>query len=250
MANSDILTYDSGLTGHDTSATGDNFFTGAINTGQISHDPYVTGFAFWVWVSVPTWLSNPEEFKALSQKNFLAFQGLSNLEMETEGVRGGFTANETHYAKQTGAKPTEFTLRYQIHSGSPLDRFYNEWYSGIRDPHTGIATYPKQFGLEYHSSNHTGVGLYVVTRPDANNFDAKNIEFATLITHMQPKRINMEHFNFEQGTNDFATGEMPFSGVMHFGQQVAQYAESYISDKVYNFITENSFSNINTYTGS
>ena len=65
---SDILTHDSGLAGHDASATADNFFTGSIITGAGSHDPYVSGYAFILWLKVPTWLSNGEEFKALVSK--------------------------------------------------------------------------------------------------------------------------------------------------------------------------------------
>jgi hypothetical protein len=164
------LSRDQSLTSHDASATATNFFTGSINTGSGSFDPYVSGYAFITWIKVPTWLDNVEEFKQLSQKNFKSFQGLSNLDIDTDGVHAGFTSNETHYAKSMAGKPTEFTLQYQEHSGSPLTKCYDQWVSGIRDPKTGIATYPKQYNLEYHSSNHTGVLLYVVTRPDADNY--------------------------------------------------------------------------------
>ena len=246
---SDILTHDSGLAGHDASATADNFFTGSIITGAGSHDPYVSGYAFILWLKVPAWLSNGEEFKAFSQKNFKAFGGINDIDMEVAGITGGFTSNQHMYATKLGDKPSEFTLRYQAHSGSPLQRYYDEWVSGVRDPKTGIANYPAEFGLEYHSDNHTGTLLYVVTRPDANNFGGNNIEHASLWTHVMPKRISMGHFNFEQGNVEVNDLEQPFAGDMHFGQSVSQFAQKYVNGKIYPFVSENEFSNINVYTG-
>ncbi|WP_368880307.1 hypothetical protein [Proteus mirabilis] len=246
---SDILRRDPGLSNHEATATADNFFAGSVQTGANSYDPYISGYAFIFWLKVPSWLSNAEEFKAFSQKNFKGLQGIQNIDMDTEGIRAGFTQNETHHSKALQAKPSEFTLKFQNHAGSPMIKHYNEWVSGIRDPKTGIATYPKEFGLEYHSSNHTGELLYVVTRPDANNFEGNNIEFATLITSVQPKRILMEHFNFEAGSNEFSDGEMPLAGYLNIGEKVDKFAQQYAKDRVYNFITENSFDNINQYTG-
>jgi hypothetical protein len=244
------LERDSSLTSHDASATATNFFTGSVSTGSGSFDPYVSGYAFIAWIKVPTWLDNAEEFKQLSQKNFKQFQGLNNLDLDTGGVHAGFTNNEVHYATAMAAKPTEFTLQYQEHSGSPLGKMYDQWVSGIRDPKTGIATYPAQYGLEYHSSNHTGVLLYVVTRPDADNFSGKNIERAFLWTNVMPKRINLEHYSFTSGDHNLSELDQPFAAVLNFGQQVDAFASSYISSRVYPFYTENSFNDISAYTGS
>lgn len=245
-----ILTRNTALASHDASPATTNFFTGSVNTGKNSFDPYVSGYAFIVWLKVPSWLPNPDVFKQFSQKNFKSFGGLQNIELETEGVRQGFTANETHYTKGVGNKPSEFTLKYQEHSGSPLTKEYNGWVSGIRDPKTGIAVYPKQFGVEYHSDNHTGTLLYVVTRPDADNFGGKNIEFASLWTHVQPKRINLEHFNFESGSHDFSELEQPFSAYMNIGSEVEKFATDYVASRVYPFYSENSFENMSVFTGS
>lgn len=233
---------------HQASPTSESFFTGSVQTGQNSFDPYVSGYAFLVWLKVPTWLKGGDVFKQHSQKNFKSFQGHQNIDLETEGNRMGFTQNETHYTKGIGAKSAEFTLKYQEHSGSPMTPTYNNWVSGIRDPKTGIATYPKQFGLEYHSANHTGTLLYVVTRPDADNFAGKNIEFCSLWTHVQPKRINLEHFNYEQGAHDFFDLDQPFSGYMNIGPEVEKFAANYVASRVYPFYTEASYENIGQYT--
>lgn len=250
MASSNILTHSKVLANHDASAATTDFYNGGLNTGVNSFDPYVSGYAFAVWVSVPSWVERIEpEFRQLFMKNFKSFSGINNLELETEGVKGGFSNNETHYTKSIGNKPTDFSVKYQAHVGCRLSGAYDAWVSGIRDPHTGIATYAKEFGIEYHSSNHTGTLLYVVTKPDADNWGANNIEKAFLWTHVQPKRINLERYNFEAGNHDFFEEEQSFSGVMHFGQTVDEFAAGYIADKVYTFYSENSFQNIAKYTG-
>ena len=250
MADS-ILTRGNGMTAwKDASPATDNFFTGSMTTGTNSFDPYVSGYAFIYWLKVPSWVPNGDVFKQLSQKNFKSFQGLQNQDLETEGAKMGFSVNETHYTKSLGAKPSEFTLKYQEHSGSPLTSPYDAWVSGIRDPKTNIATYPALSGLPYHSSNHTGTLLYIVTRPDANNFSGNNIEKSFLWTHVQPKRINMEHYNFEQGSHDMFDLDQPFSGVLNYGQAVDEFAAGYVASRTYAFYNENSFENIGVYTGS
>lgn len=246
-----LLTHSNGLAKHDASAATVDFFNGGLNTGVNSFDPYVSGFAFAVWINLPTWVEKYEpEFKPLFQKNFKSFSGINNLELETEGIKGGFSANETHYTKSMGAKPTEFSVKYQEHVGSRISSVYNHWVSGIRDPHTGHATYPKAYNMEYHSSNHTGTLLYVVTKADADNWSHNNIEKAFLWTHVQPKRIHMEHYNYESGSHEHFELEQSFSGVMRFGQAVDDFAISYLPEKVYSFYTENSFNNIANYTGA
>lgn len=234
---------------HDASPATTNFFTGSVQTGANSFDPYVSGYAFIIWLKVPSWLTNGDVFKQYSQKNFKSFSGHQNIDLETEGKKMGFTQNETHYTKSIGSKSSEFTLKYQEESGAPMTPTYNQWVSGIRDPKTGVATYSKEFGLEYHSDNHTGALLYVVTRPDADNFSGKNLEFCSLWTHVQPKRINIEHFNYEQGNHDFAELDQPFSGYMSIGPEVEKFAAGYVSSRVHNFYTEAGFDNIKQYTG-
>jgi hypothetical protein len=231
-----------------------NFFNGFTNHGSSTYDPYVSGFAFIKWLKLPVWVDGnkspltPHNLASLSQKNFKKFSGLANIEMETGGITAGFTANELHYAKGIGQKPTEFTLTYQEHSGSPLTRYYNHWVSGIRDPKSGIATYPKEYRLPYHSSNHTGTLVYVVTRPDADNYagleNKSNLEFACILTHVQPKRINLEHFNFENGAHELFEVEQPFTAYMHIGQTVETYVDKRMAQWFYEFVNEGSFSNL------
>jgi len=254
MAN-DFLIREPGLTEHVTDAGNASFFNGYVAHGNNMKDPYVSGYAFIKWIKVPTWIHTDQgkDFMQLTERNFKAFSGLADLEQETGGITAGFTNVELGFAKGTVSKPNEFTLKYQVKSGSDIDRYYNTWVSGIRDPKTGIATYPKKSGLPYHSNNHTGILLYVVTRPDANNWgagpDKSNIEFSALITHMMPKRIMMDHFNFEGGAHEFSEKEQSFTGYLNFGQAVDAFAIAQMNaSKTYQFYNENDFLNLAEYT--
>lgn len=241
---SEQLSRGKGTATHDTNANSDNFFNGFVSTGKKSYDPYVSGFAYIKWLYIPEWvekqLEGGDQFKALSEKNFKALGGISDIEMEVEGIKAGFTGNETNYAKGI-TKNGGFTLKYQEQSSSPMTKVTNAWVSGIRDPNTGIATYPKDFGKEYHSSNHTGALLFVVTKPDADNFDGNNIEFAAIFTNVMPTKIFLNHFNFESGNHDFTEIEQEYKGTLHIGAKVEEYAMSKIKSGVYTFRNENNF---------
>jgi hypothetical protein len=177
------------------------------------------------------------------------------MQMETKGVTAGFTQNELSFASGGVQKSEGFTLRYQEKSGAPETKVYNGWVSGIRDPKTGIATYPKKSGLAYHSDNHTGILLYVVTRPDADNFgkgpDQTNIEFAALWTNVMPTKILLNHYNFEAGSHDTAESEQEFKGYLNIGAAVERFAAANMSaDKIYKFYNENDFLNMSEFAST
>jgi hypothetical protein len=256
MANDNIIREPS-LTNHVVDPSRESFFNGYVAHGSNAKDPYVSGYAFVKWIKVPRWLGADEgrEFKQLTERNFKGFSGLSDLQMDTGAVTAGFTANELSFAKGTVQKPEGFTLKYQVKSGADIDKYYNEWVSGIRDPKTGIATYPRKTGMPYHSDNHTGILLYVVTRPDADNFEKKadgsNIEFAALYTHVMPTKMMLDHYNYEAGSHEFSEKEQEFKGYMNFGQAVEAFAAAQMAaSKVYKFYNENDFLNLSEYATS
>jgi hypothetical protein len=256
MANTNLIR-EPNLTNHTVTPSQESFFNGHVHHGANMKDPYVSGYAFIKWIKVPDWIGadNGAEFKQLTERNFKAFSGLSDIQLDTGAITAGFTNNELSFAKGTMQKAEGFTLKYQEQSGAPITKYYNEWTSGIRDPKTGIATYPKKHNVPYHSNNHTGILLYVVTRPDADNFgvgaDKSNIEFACLFTHVMPTKIFLQHFNYESGSHEFAENEQEFKGYMNFGQAVEAFAAAQMStSKVYKFYNENDFLNLSEYASS
>jgi hypothetical protein len=242
-------------TNHAVDPTRESFFNGYVAHGSNTQDPYVSGYAFIKWIKVPTWLSDSDRFKQLTERNFKSFSGLSNMSMATSAITAGFTNNELSFASGTVQKAEGFSLKYQNQSGDPLGKYYTEWVSGIRDPKTGIATYPAKSGLPYHSSNHTGILLYVVTRPDADNFgmgaDKSNIEFAALYTNVMPTVINLEQYNYDSGSHDFSEATQEFKGYLNIGEAVTEFAINNMkSSSIYRFYNENAFTNMSEYATS
>jgi hypothetical protein len=114
------------------------------------------------------------------------------------------------------------------------------WISSIADPETGIATYPKVYGLDYSAKNHTGEMMYIVTRPDVNNVEKRNIEFAAYYTNVMPKKIPLSHFEYSQGEHNLVEIEIPFAGNMHISSKVDNYAQRLLSTS-YSFVTQGLF---------
>ena len=107
---------------------------------------------------------------------------------------------------------------------------YTYWASGIRDPETGLATYPRAHGKEYAARNHTGALLYIVTRPDANNKEnTKIIEKAAYFSAVWPMKIALSQYNYTAGTNDSPQVEMTFAAQRHIGEKVEEYAGEILS---------------------
>lgn len=202
-----------------------NFFQGQFQSDVITRDPLVSGYAFIKWLKVPSWvLKQYPSFRELTEKNFRAFGGLQDIDLNTFAIQEGFSQSENQFAG--GAQMGQgFTLTHREYSGSPIRNSYTHWVSGVRDPVTNISRYPKEYGLEYSAANHTGELLYVMTRPDADNTgNSKIIEFACLYTMVMPTRIHLGHLNFQAGSNDGAELEQQFIGVPHISPAVDEIA--------------------------
>lgn len=222
-------------------AKNESFFTGSTQTDNHPVDPLVTGFAFWKWTKIPSWVEQEyKNFRALSEKNLRAFTGMDDLELATIGVQAGFTPNETMAAAGI-TKPQGFSMTHKEWSGSPMRNVYTHWVSGIRDPETGVATYPKAYGIEYGARNHTGEGIYIMTRPDADNVENGHIiEYAQYFTNVMPTKLPLGHLNYTAGTQENPEIEMTFTGNRHTGAKVDEFAQKIIKE-TYKFRHENEF---------
>jgi hypothetical protein len=227
----------------------DNFWVGAFNSDMQYFDPLIVGYAFIIWTRLPKLMTEVyPQFANLTQKNFAGFDGLSDIELQTAGVTEGFSPNEYHVAQGLGAKPSQFTLKHLEYSGNPIKNMYQHWVTSIRDPRTGIATYPKRFEQDYRAKNHTGELMYIVTRPDANNYEAKQIiEFAAYWTAVMPKKIPLGHLNYTKGSQNAPIElDIPFSGVMHIGKEVDNAAQTLLANndrRSYSFEEQDEYNN-------
>lgn len=245
LPGSEIRVYDNSL------ATSNSFFTGGLNLQKLEFDPLVTGHAFIIWVKIPSWVQSTfPGFKAMTEKNFKGFDGLTDIELQTQAYAYGFNNNEYNVAAGITKANTDFTIKHQEYSGNPIKNAYGYWVSGIADPETGIPTYPVVHGIDYAAKNHTGALLYIVTRPDANNVTKKNIEFAAYITNVMPTKMPLGHFNYSQGDKQLVEIDMPLKGNLHIGPKVDAFATKMLK-QAYTFVTEDMFDpeNGGNYTG-
>lgn len=219
----------------------DSFFNGGTyNTLSLDYDPLVTGYSFFKWIKIPDWMNRKfgGKFQDLTEKNFISGFSVGDMELQTTEITHGFAGNQYNIATTMNkGNNDEFSITHREFSGSPIREMYQYWVSGIRDPETGIATYPKVWDIEYSAANHTGEIVYIVTRPDANNVGKDNIEFSCYYTAVIPTRIVLSHFSYTQGTHEAVDYEQNFRGVFHMSGAVDKFAKSVLESKVYG-ITE------------
>ena len=220
------------------SGTTSSFFTGVDDTVNLYLDPFVTGYAFIYWVEVPSWFEKDDDlkyFKQLTQKNFRSFQGVGAFDLSTVTTQSGFAGHEINYAGLLSRSNTEFTISHKEYSGGVMRKLYQKWVSMIRDPRTGIALYPKLFGVEYGARNHSAQLLYIVTRPDVTNTEKKIVEYACFYSNVIPTNVPLDSlYNFEIGSQDSPTIDISFRGVPEIGPDVEEYAANILAEKIMN----------------
>lgn len=213
----------------DTSVAQDpSFFQGTFNTrhDNFNFDPMIPGYGFWFWTKVPSWLIKVyPDFVEMTQKYCIGVSAPGDIELQTAALNYGFANNEYQVATTISKGNTDLTLKFGKElQGSPFSRMFAYWITGIRDPETGIATYPAIHDLDYCAKNHTGEGLYVLTRPDANNLSKNNIEFAAYYTAILPKKFMLSQYTYELGGHDPVDVEMSFTTIFHTSPLVDEFA--------------------------
>lgn len=220
------------------SGTTSSFFTGFDDTVNLNLDPYVSGYAFIYWVELPSWFEKDPDlkyFKEMTQKNFRSFQGISPIQINTVTTQSGFAGHEIGWVGDLNRDNTEFTISHKEYSGGVMRKLYQKWVGMIRDPRTGIALYPKLYGVDYGARNHSASLLYIVSRPDVTNSTGKVVEYACLYTNVFPTNVPLDTlYNFEIGSQDSPSIDITFRGVPEIGPDVEEYAADILRDKIMN----------------
>lgn len=231
----DLRVYDNTL------ANNKSFYTGHMNLQTLEFDPFVSGYSFILWTKLPDWFEREfPGFRAMTQKNFKGFQGIEDMELTVNDYIHTFNENAYQTAATITKSNNRFQVTHQEFSGNPIKNMYQYWVTSIRDPRTGIATYPAVHGKEYAAKNHTGELLYIQTRPDVNNVDKNNIEFAAYYTNVMPTRIPLAHHNYTMGSHEEAQIEQDFTGTLNISPQVDTYAKEMLR-RTYSFVSEGMF---------
>lgn len=218
--------------------TNNSIFTGVDDQVNKYLDPIVTGYAFIYWVELPSWFEKDDDlkyFKQMTQTNFRSFQGIDAIELQTGTVQTGFAGHEMTFATGIQRANTDFSISHKEYSGSPMTKMYQKWISMIRDPRTGIAIYPKLYGVDYGARNHSGQLLYIMTRPDVTNVSKNIVEYACLYSNVIPLNVPFDTlYNFELGNQDSPTIDIQFRGFPEFGPNVNEYAKKILATKIMN----------------
>lgn len=233
----------------------DNLFSGVWNLNNSNlnkYDPFITGYSFIVWTKLPAFFSSDfnKKFKGMTEKNFKAFSGVSDLNLSVEDVTHGFTGNAYGVATNIQKENTSFTITHQELAGSPIRELYTYWVTGIRDFETGLATYHGKIGSSqcpyYSAKFHTGELLYVKTDP-AGGYKGTGIEFACYYTNVMPTKIPQEHLNYTSGDHSVVEIAMDFRGNFHMSEDINKMAVQFMKDNHIN----KGFGDYKTqYTGS
>lgn len=222
----------------------DNLFAGVWRLDQDnldSYDPFIQGYAAIIWTALPRFFSKPEaqvgtksisdEFKVMTERNFKAFSGISNLTLDSDQITHGVAGNELPVATNIKKENTSFTLKHYELSGSPIRNLYQYWITGIRDPETGLATYHGAIaaGMPYSIQNHTAELLYVVTDPSFAVGGKNGIEFAAYYTNVFPTTIPQDHLNYSSGDHGLTEIDIEFKGCYHQSNSVNSMAVKVMS---------------------
>lgn len=235
-----ILPYRDGADNPLDSIKGSNstIFTGVDDLFKHTLDPIISGYAFIYWIKLPDWFDKDPDlkyYKSMSEKNFRQFAGIQDIELTTVQQQTGFANREFDVAAGVSVPTNEFTITHKEFSGGIMRKLYQKWISYIRDPRTGVALYPKLFGVDYGARNHTGELLYVTVRPDVTNTAKDIVEFAAYFTNVMPKNIPLSTlYNYEQGNQESPTIDIPFSGFMEVGPDVEEFARKTLREKILN----------------
>lgn len=213
-----------------------NFFTGVNDLRNLYLDPIVTGWAFIWWIQLPSWFEKDPDlkyFKNLTQKNFKGFNGVTETELTTLTHTTGFAGAEYDVVGGISRGNQDFTITHNEWSGSVMRKLYQKWQFLVRDPRTGISTYPKLFNVDYGARNHTGQLLYVMVRPDVNNKGVPRIEYAALYTNVFPTTNPLGTlYNYDDGNQESPTVDINFKGFAEFGPDVETFAQRILDEEI------------------
>jgi hypothetical protein len=212
------------------------FFTGVDDLVNLNFDPIVTGYAFILWLQLPSWFEQDDDlkyFKLMSQRNFKAFAGVEDVNLTTVTQQTGFANAEFDIASGITRGNTGFSLTHKEFSGGIMRKLYQKWITFIRDPRTGIALYPKLFNLPYGARNHTGQLLYIVVRPDVTNTDSDVIEYAAFYSNVMPTNVPLATlYNYTQGSQESPELTIEFKGFVEIGPDVEAYAARMLKEQI------------------
>ena len=187
-------------------------------------DPLRTGYARIFITRMPRFMEvyMPEEskrIKHLIELGFTRFDGINDMQLETEDVTGGYTGSKFQVPSITRDETDGVTIACYEMSGSPIREYMETWMTGISDPLTGLSHYHGQISNEmpFRASNHTMELFFVATDPTGRD---DSIEYCCMFANMMPRSVKRSHFNYESGSHPAVSVDLEFTASKYESPQI------------------------------
>lgn len=238
----DNSTFQSNIHTHDQANLTDYaLFLGGLNVTHnslLQYDPLKTGFGRLFMVRKPTFVNKKigdklNKFKHILEYGNTAINGLDNIELQGNDMTGGYAGRSVSIPSIAQDTMNEFTVTVYELSGSPVREVIQYWINGMADIQTGLATYyqdtdevnnPDSPALPITMANQTAEFIYVVT-----DQTGRNVEYACMLANCWPKRIPLDHFNYQSATHDLVQLEIPFSCIRYMSPEINEKAKTLIT---------------------
>ena len=189
-----------------------------------TYDPFKGGFARIFMTRLPTFIADPssnmsgklKKFKHILEYANTGVQGISDIDVTSETVTGGYVGREFQIPTIAKNNTNELTISTYEFSGSPVREILHYWISGVTDFQSGFSTY-HGVNLPVKQSNHTAEFFYVVTDQSGRS-DA--IEYVCLFANCFPMNLKMDHLNYRAGEHNIVEYDVRFSCTMYDGPQI------------------------------
>ena len=218
--------------------TGYHLMTGVTDFGNlVQFNMYEGGDAALICIKIPKFLEKLADdneqyaalinnYKHILEREFKSLDGIEDINSEELEINDGIN-QMTVTGKVTMQGGTNFTMRYQEKSGSPITRLHELYLRGIRDPRGAQVKHYhgliKDGKLEPGFENETFTFLYIVT----DNTMLK-IEKSYLLIAAQPTNAKTNIYNYEKGGVEFKDVDVEFRAFPITSNKIDQKAQAYL----------------------
>lgn len=215
-----------------------NLMTGTTDFGNlVQFNMYEGGYAALFVIKIPKFLekladSEPkyasliDNYKHILEREFKSLDGLEDITTDPLEINDGINTMNV-IGKVTMQSASNFTMRLQEKSGSPITRVHELYLTGIRDPRGGEVKHYHgliEKGLiEPGFENETFTFLYVNT-----DNTMRNVEKAYLIVGGQVTNAKTSIYNYEKGGIEFKDVDAEFMGFPIRSNEVDKKAKQYL----------------------
>lgn len=215
-----------------------NFMTGVSDFGNLAQfDMYEGGYGVLVCVKIPVFLDRLKDkegpigdlikiYTHIIERDFKSLDGIDDITSDTLDITDGITTFNV-IGKVTMQGSTNFTMRFQERSGSPITKVHELYLRGLRDPRAGQVKHYhgliESGEVDASFQNETFTFLYINT-----DSTMRNVEKAYLLIGCQPTTAKTSIYTYEKGGVDFKDVDVEFNGFPLTSEDIDMVAKAYI----------------------